>query len=91
MFMAKRTIVAMPGDGIGKHVLDECIRVLDAGGFETDYDNRDMGWEFCCKEGNPLTDRTIKLFEEHKTGLFGAITSKPKDKATGKFETSKYN
>jgi 3-isopropylmalate dehydrogenase len=79
--MAKRTIVAMPGDGIGKVVLDEAIRVLDAAGFEAEYVNGDIGWDFWCKEGNPLPDRTIKLLEEHKIGLFGAITSKPKDKA----------
>jgi isocitrate dehydrogenase (NAD+) len=79
--MAKRTIVAMPGDGIGKVVLDQCIRVLDAAGFEAEYVNGDIGWEFWCKEGNPLPDRTLRLLEEHKVGLFGAITSKPKDKA----------
>ncbi len=79
--MEKRTIVTMPGDGIGKPVLDECIRVLDAVGFKANYVNGDIGWEFWCKEGNPLPDRTIKLLEEHKIGLFGAITSKPKDKA----------
>ncbi|MCB2222341.1 MAG: isocitrate/isopropylmalate dehydrogenase family protein [Bacteroidetes bacterium] len=79
--MAKRTIVKMPGDGIGKVVLDETIRVLDAAGFEADYVEGDIGWEFWCKEGNPLPDRTIKLIEEHKIGLFGAITSKPKDAA----------
>ena len=78
--MANRTIVTLPGDGIGKVVLDETIRVLDAAGFEADYVHGDIGWEFWCKEGNPLPDRTIKLLEEHKIGLFGAITSKPKDK-----------
>jgi 3-isopropylmalate dehydrogenase len=79
--MAKRTIVAMPGDGIGKPVLDECIRVLDAVGFDANYVQGDIGWEFWCKEGDPLPKRTIDLLEEHKIGLFGAITSKPKDKA----------
>jgi 3-isopropylmalate dehydrogenase len=79
--MAKRTIVALPGDGIGKAVLDEAIRVLDAAGFEADYVEGDIGWEFWKSEGNPLPDRTIKLLEEHKIGLFGAITSKPKDAA----------
>ena len=78
--MSKRTIVAMPGDGIGKVVLEQCIRVLDAAGFEAEYITGDIGWEFWCKEGNPLPDRTIKLLEKHKIGLFGAITSKPKDK-----------
>jgi len=78
--MAKRTIVAMPGDGIGKIVLKEAVRVLDAAGFEADYVYGDIGWEFWCKEGNPFPERTQKLLEEHKIGLFGAITSKPKDK-----------
>ncbi|MEI6694871.1 MAG: isocitrate/isopropylmalate family dehydrogenase [Bacteroidota bacterium] len=79
--MGKRTIVTMPGDGIGKVVLQETLRVLDAAGFEAEYINGDIGWEFWCKEGNPLPDRTIALLEKHKIGLFGAITSKPKDKA----------
>jgi len=79
--MAKRTIVAMPGDGIGKVVLAEAIRVLDAAGFDAEYVNGDIGWEFWCKEGNPFPDRTIELLKKHKIALFGAITSKPKDKA----------
>ena len=79
--MAKRTIVALPGDGIGKAVLDEAIRVLDAAGFDADYVEGDIGWEFWCNEGDPLPQRTIDLIEEHKIALFGAITSKPKDEA----------
>ena len=79
--MAKRTIVTMPGDGIGNVVLKECIRLLNAAGFEADYVHGDIGWDFWCKEGNPLPDRTLDLLEKHKVGLFGAITSKPKDKA----------
>jgi len=79
--MAKKTIVAMPGDGIGKAVLDDTIRVLDAAGFEAEYVEGDIGWEFWKSEGNPLPERTLKLIEEHKIGLFGAITSKPKDEA----------
>ena len=79
--MSKRTIVAMPGDGIGKPVLDETIRVLEAAGFEADYVEADIGWEFWCQEGNPLPNRTLDLIEKHKIALFGAITSKPKDEA----------
>jgi len=77
----KRTIVAMPGDGIGKVVLEETIRVLDSAGFEAEYVEGDIGWEFWCSEGNPLPQRTLDLIEKHKIGLFGAITSKPKDEA----------
>jgi 3-isopropylmalate dehydrogenase len=79
--MAKRTVVSMPGDGIGKVVLPEAIRVLDAVGFEAEYVHGDIGWEFWISEGNALPQRTIDLLEKHKLGLFGAITSKPKDKA----------
>ncbi|MEW5765668.1 MAG: isocitrate/isopropylmalate dehydrogenase family protein [Acidobacteriota bacterium] len=71
-------IVSMPGDGIGKVVLPEAIRVLQKAGFPADYLHGDIGWEFWCAEGNALPDRTVKLLEQHKLGLFGAITSKPK-------------
>ncbi len=83
-----RTIVSLPGDGIGKTVLPEAIRVLDAAGFEADYIHGDIGWEFWCKEGNALPQRTIELLEEHKIGLFGAITSKPKDAAAKELDQS---
>lgn len=76
-----RTIVAMPGDGIGKTVLPEAIRVLKAAGFEAEYVHGDIGWEYWVSEGNALPQRTIDLLQEHKIGLFGAITSKPKAEA----------
>jgi 3-isopropylmalate dehydrogenase len=79
--MPKRTVVTMPGDGIGNQVLPEAIRVLNAVGFEGNYVHGDIGWEIWCKEGNALPDRTINLLAEHKLGLFGAITSKPKKEA----------
>ncbi|MGE5343806.1 MAG: isocitrate/isopropylmalate dehydrogenase family protein [Candidatus Omnitrophota bacterium] len=79
--MSKRTIVLLPGDGIGKTVLPEAVRVLEAVDFEADYVHADIGWEFWCKEGNPLPQRTLDILETHKIGLFGAITSKPKSDA----------
>ena len=79
--MAKHTIVVMPGDGIGNQVLPEAIRILDAVGFEAEYVHADIGWECWIKEGNALPERTIELQRQHKIGLFGAITSKPKKEA----------
>lgn len=79
--MSDFAIVAMPGDGIGKTVLPEAIRVLEAVGFRADYITADIGWDFWIREGNALPDRTIKLLEKHQLGLFGAITSKPKKAA----------
>jgi 3-isopropylmalate dehydrogenase len=80
--MAKYTVVTMPGDGIGTVVLPEAVRVLQAVGFDAEYVHADIGWEYWIAEGNPLPERTIKLLREHKLGLFGAITSKPKKQAT---------
>jgi len=77
----KRTIVTLPGDGIGEIVLRSALKVLDAVGFDAEYINGDIGWEFWKKEGNPLPERTIELIEKHKIVLFGAITSKPKEEA----------
>jgi len=79
--MAKHTIVTMPGDGIGKNVLEASLKVLEKVGFDAEYVHADIGWEFWCKEANPLPDRTIELLQKHKVGLFGAITSKPKPDA----------
>jgi 3-isopropylmalate dehydrogenase len=62
-------------------VLPEALRVLEAVGFEADYVPAEIGWEFWVNEGNPLPDKTVELLEEHKLGLFGAITSKPKKQA----------
>jgi len=71
----------MPGDGIGNNVLPEAIRVLDAVGFDAEYVHAEIGWECWKSKGNPLPDRTIELLDEHRLGLFGAITSKPKGAA----------
>lgn len=84
----KRTIVSMPGDGIGKTVLPEAIRVLDAVGFDAEYVHADIGWDFWFSEGNALPQRTIDLLKQHKIGLFGAITSKPKDAADKELDPS---
>ncbi|HLI62285.1 MAG TPA: isocitrate/isopropylmalate family dehydrogenase [Terriglobales bacterium] len=79
--MAKHTIVTMPGDGIGNQVLPEAVRVLEAAGFDADYIHADIGWECWRREGNALPERTLTLLQQHKIGLFGAITSKPKREA----------
>jgi isocitrate dehydrogenase (NAD+) len=87
----KRTIVSMPGDGIGRTVLEEAIRILEQAGFNATWVEGDIGWEFWKKEGNPLPDRTIRLLEQHKIGLFGAITSKPKEEAMEELDPSLHN
>ncbi|MCG3123429.1 MAG: Homoisocitrate dehydrogenase [Phycisphaerales bacterium] len=79
--MAKYRIAWMPGDGIGKDVIDAARLVLDAMKFDAEYVPCDIGWEFWCNEGNALPDRTVKALQGTTCGLFGAITSKPQDDA----------
>ena len=86
--MSKHKIVILPGDGIGAVVLGEALRVLDSVGFNAEYIHGDIGWEFWRREGNPLPARTIELIRKHKTALFGAITSKPKDEAKAELDES---
>jgi 3-isopropylmalate dehydrogenase len=84
--MSKYTVVTMPGDGIGYVVLAEALRVLEAVGFDADYIHADVGWEFWKSEGNALPERTVELLDQHKLGLFGAITSKPKPQAAAELD-----
>ena len=79
--MAKYKIAWMPGDGVGKDVMEAARIVLDAMKFDAEYIPADIGWEFWCKEGNPLPDRTIDILKQTDCALFGAITSKPRDEA----------
>jgi 3-isopropylmalate dehydrogenase len=79
--MAKYKIAVLPGDGIGIEVIRAALTVLEAANLDAEYIHGDIGWEFWCKEGNPLPDRTLKIIKETDCALFGAITSKPKEDA----------
>ena len=79
--MAKYRIAWLPGDGVGNDVMDATRPVLDKLGFDAEYIHGDIGWEFWCKEGNPLPDRTLEVLRNTDACLFGAITSKPRDEA----------
>ena len=79
--MAKYKIAWMPGDGVGHDVMEAARLVLDRLKLDAEYVPCDIGWEFWCKEGNALPDRTVKALKETTCGLFGAITSKPQSEA----------
>ncbi len=79
--MAKYRIAWLPGDGIGVDVLDAVKIVLDRVNLDAEYIPGDIGWEFWCKEGDALPQRTINLMKETDCAMFGAITSKGKDVA----------
>jgi isocitrate/isopropylmalate dehydrogenase len=79
--VAKYKIAWLPGDGIGKDVMDAARIVLDHLKLDAEYLAGDVGWEFWCTEGEALPDRTIELLKSTDCCLFGAITSKPKEEA----------
>jgi len=74
---SKYRIAWLPGDGIGVDVLDATKIVLDKLELHADYIHGDIGWEFWCREGDALPERTIDLLENVDAAMFGAITSKP--------------
>src|SRR5438105_4138607 len=79
--MAKYKIAWMPGDGVGNDVMEAARIVLDRMKFDAEYVPCDIGWQFWCKEGNALPDRTVEALKKTTCGLFGAITSKPQSEA----------
>jgi isocitrate/isopropylmalate dehydrogenase len=79
--MSKYKIAVLPGDGVGKDVIEASQSILDKIALDAEYIHGDVGWEFWKSEGDPLPERTIKLLRESDAALFGAITSKPRDEA----------
>jgi 3-isopropylmalate dehydrogenase len=79
--MPKYRIALMPGDGIGKDVMDAAEIVLEKIALDAEYVPADIGWEFWCKEGEPLPQRTLDTLKTCDCALFAAITSKPKEEA----------
>jgi 3-isopropylmalate dehydrogenase len=79
--MSKYRIAILPGDGVGKEVVEAALIVLNKLAVGAEYVYGDIGWEFWCKEGNALPERTTKMLKATDVCLFGAITSKPKEDA----------
>ena len=79
--MAKYRIAWLPGDGVGKEVMEAARIVLDGLKLNAEYIHGDIGWEFWCKEGDPLPKRTTDMMKTTQCALFGAITSKPQREA----------
>jgi len=75
--MSQYKIAWLPGDGVGKDVMDATRIVLDALKFDAEYVHGDIGWEFWCAEGDAFPARTVDLLKNVNAAMFGAITSKP--------------
>jgi isocitrate/isopropylmalate dehydrogenase len=75
--MAKHRIAWLPGDGVGREVMEAARLVLDGLELDAEYVWGDIGWELWCREGDAFPERTIELLRTVDAAMFGAITSKP--------------
>ncbi len=75
--MLKYNITWMPGDGVGKEVLDATRIVLDALALNANYIEAEIGWSCWEKYGDSLPMQTIEALEKSHCAMLGAITSVP--------------
>ncbi len=68
-------IAVIPGDGVGKEVMEATLHILDALDIQFDYNEAYAG-EGCFKEvGTNLPDETIQTAINSDATLFGAVTT----------------
>ncbi|MCR5026563.1 MAG: NAD-dependent isocitrate dehydrogenase [Methanobrevibacter sp.] len=68
----KYKIAVIPGDGIGKEVMEATILVLDSLNIDFDYVYGEAGDECLEKNGTALPDETIEIVRNADACLFGA-------------------
>jgi len=65
-------IAVIPGDGIGKEVMEATINILEASKLEFEYTFANAGDEYVEKTGIPLPEETINIVKQSQACLFGA-------------------
>lgn len=75
--MTKYRIATIPGDGIGKEVVPEGIRVLDAVGVKYDigftWDEFDWGCEYFSHQGRMMPEDGLQQIHQHDAIFLGAV------------------
>ncbi|PIE02472.1 MAG: 3-isopropylmalate dehydrogenase [Acidobacteria bacterium] len=84
--MAQYKIAWLPGDGVGREVMEATRMVLNALALDAEYLYGDIGWECWKSEGNALPQRTKTMLKTTDCALFGTITSKPKREAQAELD-----
>ena len=69
-FMYK--IAVIPGDGIGKEVMEATLHILEASDIEFEYTFAEAGDEYAEKTGIPLPRETVDIVKQSQACLFGA-------------------
>jgi tartrate dehydrogenase/decarboxylase/D-malate dehydrogenase len=76
--MNKYKIAVIPGDGIGKEVMEEGLKVLEevskvSGELSFKYDRFDWGCEYYLKNGRMMPEDGIEKLEKYDAILLGAV------------------
>ena len=66
-------IAVLPGDGIGKEIVAEAVKVLRALGERLEFEFADVGGAAYDAHGHPLPDATLELARAADAVLFGAV------------------
>jgi 3-isopropylmalate dehydrogenase len=66
-------IAVLPGDGIGKEIVVEAVKVLRALGEPMEFEYAEVGGAAYDAHGHPLPDATLKLAQAADAVLFGAV------------------
>ena len=70
-------LAVIEGDGIGREVIPEAVKVLDAFGLEIDKLPLELGYARWERTGTAMSDEDIELIKQCDAVLFGAITTVP--------------
>ncbi len=68
-------IAVIPGDGIGKAVVPEAVRVLESTGLDFDFRYLEVGYEVFKKFGTSVPQDVLPKIKETQACLFGATTT----------------
>ena len=74
-------VTVIPGDGIGKEVMEAVISILDVLDVEFKYKMAFAGNECYKRTGTTIPEQTIKLAKNSDATLFGAVTTVPGQKS----------
>jgi len=66
-------IAVLPGDGVGKEIVAEAVKVLHALGERFEFEFADVGGAAFDAHGHPLPEATLKLAQSADAVLFGAV------------------
>src|SRR5262245_42155446 len=70
-----RTITLIPGDGIGPEVTAAVVRILDAAGFQAEWEPHAAGAVALERHGTPLPAELLESITRNKVALKGPITT----------------